>query len=236
MRAWCHHGRARIIGGRRRATPTSCRAARRVIRPLTPSPSATTVRCPAGICPAAPCARARPFDLPRLRAGQAASSLLACRLAPVPPRRWYRRARWRRLAGAHAPGRGRAVRWADPGAAAPGGGDVVHLGLQRSTLGDAVSAHVWTRPDLAELLDHTLAAWESSCDIHQRYDGPWADLVHFSGRVLFGLVNAAWAIDQASRNHGDQDQGPRSSRGSRPRSSRGRCRACQSPGSSSGER
>jgi alpha,alpha-trehalase len=66
-------------------------------------------------------------------------------------------------------------------------GDVVHLALQRSTLGDAISAHVWTQPDLAELLDRTLAAWESWCDIHQTYDGPWADLVHVSGRVLFGL-------------------------------------------------
>ncbi len=66
-------------------------------------------------------------------------------------------------------------------------GDVVHLALQRSTLGDAVPAHVWTQPELAELLDRTLAAWESWCDLHQAYEGPWADLVHHSGRVLQGL-------------------------------------------------
>ena len=66
-------------------------------------------------------------------------------------------------------------------------GDVVHLALQRSTLGDAVPAHVWTQPELAELLDRTLAAWESWCDLHQAYEGPWADLVHHSGRVLEGL-------------------------------------------------
>src|SRR4051812_19410573 len=66
-------------------------------------------------------------------------------------------------------------------------GDVVHLALQRSTLGDAVPAHVWTQPDLADLVDRTLAAWESWCDIHQSYQGPWQDLVHLSGRVLFGL-------------------------------------------------
>jgi alpha,alpha-trehalase len=66
-------------------------------------------------------------------------------------------------------------------------GDVVHLALHRSTLGDAVPAHVWTQPDLAELMDRTLAAWESWCDLHQSYEGPWQDLVHFSGRVLFGL-------------------------------------------------
>jgi GH15 family glucan-1,4-alpha-glucosidase len=66
-------------------------------------------------------------------------------------------------------------------------GDVVHLALQRSTLGDAVAAHVWPQEDLEELLDRTLAAWESWCDLHQSYQGPWQDLVHVSGRVLFGL-------------------------------------------------
>ncbi|MGY1609520.1 glycoside hydrolase family 15 protein [Geodermatophilus sp. SYSU D00700] len=66
-------------------------------------------------------------------------------------------------------------------------GDVVHLALQRSTLGDAVSAHVWSQGELADLLDRTLASWESWCDLHQSYEGPWADLVHLSGRVLQGL-------------------------------------------------
>ncbi|MGY1808661.1 glycoside hydrolase family 15 protein [Blastococcus sp. SYSU D00669] len=66
-------------------------------------------------------------------------------------------------------------------------GDVVHLALQRSTLGDAVSAHVWSQEELAELLDRTLVSWESWCALHQSYDGPWADLVHHSGRVLQGL-------------------------------------------------
>jgi GH15 family glucan-1,4-alpha-glucosidase len=66
-------------------------------------------------------------------------------------------------------------------------GDVVHLALHRSTLGDAVSAHVWTQADLAGLLDRTLASWESWSELHQSYQGPWQDLVHLSGRVLFGL-------------------------------------------------
>jgi alpha,alpha-trehalase len=66
-------------------------------------------------------------------------------------------------------------------------GDVVHLALQRSTLGDAVSAHVWSQDELAELLDRTLASWESWCSLHQAYEGPFQDLVHFSGRVLQGL-------------------------------------------------
>jgi alpha,alpha-trehalase len=66
-------------------------------------------------------------------------------------------------------------------------GDVVHLALQRTTLGDAVAAHVWPEDELAQLLDRTLAAWESWSSIHQAYEGPWQDLVHISGRVLHGL-------------------------------------------------
>jgi GH15 family glucan-1,4-alpha-glucosidase len=66
-------------------------------------------------------------------------------------------------------------------------GDVVHLALQRSTLGDAVAAHVWSQAELVDLMDRTLASWESWCDLHQSYQGPWQDLVHLSGRVLFGL-------------------------------------------------
>jgi len=50
-----------------------------------------------------------------------------------------------------------------------------------------VAAHVWEQPDLAALLERTLAAWESWSDLHQSYEGPWQDLVHLSGRVLFGL-------------------------------------------------
>jgi GH15 family glucan-1,4-alpha-glucosidase len=67
-------------------------------------------------------------------------------------------------------------------------GDVVHLALQRSTLGDAVAAHVWSQPDLADLLERTLGAWESWSALHQAYQGPWQDLVHGSGRVLQGLT------------------------------------------------
>jgi GH15 family glucan-1,4-alpha-glucosidase len=33
----------------------------------------------------------------------------------------------------------------------------------------------------------TIADWRSWSDLHQAYDGPWADLVHLSGRVLQGL-------------------------------------------------
>ena len=35
--------------------------------------------------------------------------------------------------------------------------------------------------------DNTVDAWQSWSALHQTYDGPWADLVHHSGRVLQGL-------------------------------------------------
>src|SRR4029453_17587777 len=37
-------------------------------------------------------------------------------------------------------------------------------------------------------LDPTGSAWHSWSALHQRYDGPWRDLVHLSGRVLQALT------------------------------------------------
>ena len=65
-------------------------------------------------------------------------------------------------------------------------GETVHLALHRSTL-EETPARVWTQQELADVLDRTLAAWESWSALHQAYDGPWGDLVHHSGRVLQGL-------------------------------------------------
>jgi GH15 family glucan-1,4-alpha-glucosidase len=65
-------------------------------------------------------------------------------------------------------------------------GETVHLALHRSTL-EETPARIWTPQELAAVVDSTVAAWVSWCDLHQAYDGPWADLVHHSGRVLQGL-------------------------------------------------
>ena len=65
-------------------------------------------------------------------------------------------------------------------------GQTLHLGLQRSTL-EEVPARVWSETELAQRLDETIEAWQSWADLHQSYEGPWADLVHHSGRVLEGL-------------------------------------------------
>ena len=65
-------------------------------------------------------------------------------------------------------------------------GRSTYLALHRSTL-DQTPAHVWSQDDLREALDGTVAAWQAWSALHQSYDGPWADLVHHSGRVLQGL-------------------------------------------------
>jgi GH15 family glucan-1,4-alpha-glucosidase len=65
-------------------------------------------------------------------------------------------------------------------------GEEVYLAMHRSTLAET-PAHVWTQPDLAEVLTRTIEAWRSWSALHQAYDGPWADLVHHSGIVLQGL-------------------------------------------------
>jgi GH15 family glucan-1,4-alpha-glucosidase len=66
-------------------------------------------------------------------------------------------------------------------------GEEVLFGLHRSTL-EETPARVWTQDELRHRLDATVAAWRSWSDLHQQYQGPWADLVHHSGRVLQGLT------------------------------------------------
>jgi alpha,alpha-trehalase len=58
--------------------------------------------------------------------------------------------------------------------------------LHRSTL-EETPAHVWPQRELGEVVERTVAAWESWSRLHQSYDGPWSDLVHHSGRVLHAL-------------------------------------------------
>ena len=65
-------------------------------------------------------------------------------------------------------------------------GETVHLAMHRSTL-EQVPARIWSQQELAEVVDRTVAAWVSWSELHQSHDGPWADLVHHSGRVLQGL-------------------------------------------------
>ncbi|HEX4015575.1 MAG TPA: glycoside hydrolase family 15 protein [Frankiaceae bacterium] len=65
-------------------------------------------------------------------------------------------------------------------------GDRHTFALHRSTL-DEVPARIWTEGELSDRLDDTIAKWQAWSQFHQTYDGPWADLVHQSGRVLQAL-------------------------------------------------
>jgi alpha,alpha-trehalase len=46
----------------------------------------------------------------------------------------------------------------------------------------------WTQKDIFARMEDTLQGWRSWSRIHQRYDGPWADVVSHSGRVLQALT------------------------------------------------
>jgi GH15 family glucan-1,4-alpha-glucosidase len=47
---------------------------------------------------------------------------------------------------------------------------------------------VWSQQRIVDHLEDTIAAWRTWSALHQRYDGPWRDLVHHSGRVLQALT------------------------------------------------
>jgi alpha,alpha-trehalase len=46
----------------------------------------------------------------------------------------------------------------------------------------------WTPEEIEHRLEETVTAWRSWSGMHQRYDGPWRELVHLSGKVLQGLT------------------------------------------------
>lgn len=46
----------------------------------------------------------------------------------------------------------------------------------------------WSSDEITARLDDTARAWQSWSEAHQRYSGPYADLVQTSGRVLQGLT------------------------------------------------
>ena len=66
-------------------------------------------------------------------------------------------------------------------------GETLRFALHRSTL-EETPARVWSDGELEALLGRTVEAWHSWSAHHQKYDGPWRDLVHGSGRVLQALT------------------------------------------------
>lgn len=66
-------------------------------------------------------------------------------------------------------------------------GDVLHFALHARPSWSS-PPRVWAPAEIEDRLEETRAAWTSWAEMHQAYEGPWADLVHHSGRVLQGLT------------------------------------------------
>jgi GH15 family glucan-1,4-alpha-glucosidase len=47
---------------------------------------------------------------------------------------------------------------------------------------------VWSQREIADLLRRTVEGWRTWSGAHQRYEGPWSNLVYHSGRVLQALT------------------------------------------------
>lgn len=68
-------------------------------------------------------------------------------------------------------------------------GQVLHLALRVAAPWGAQPA-LLTGAQMATMLDATISAWRSWSALHQTYDGPYAELIRHSGRVLQALTYA----------------------------------------------
>jgi GH15 family glucan-1,4-alpha-glucosidase len=66
-------------------------------------------------------------------------------------------------------------------------GEDLHFALEHRASWEP-RARTWTSAAIAARVEDTLQAWRTWSSLHQRYDGPWRDLVHHSGRVLQALT------------------------------------------------
>ncbi len=69
----------------------------------------------------------------------------------------------------------------------------VHAGeAMYFALGHATSSEqpprLWPQDEIGARLDDTAHAWRTWSELHQSYEGPWHELVHHSGRVLYALT------------------------------------------------
>ncbi|MFL5798130.1 MAG: glycoside hydrolase family 15 protein [Actinomycetota bacterium] len=67
-------------------------------------------------------------------------------------------------------------------------GEAVGFALQNRTSFDSEAPAAWTPDEIAGALEGTVEAWRTWSGVHQAYEGPWADLVYHSGRVLQALM------------------------------------------------
>jgi GH15 family glucan-1,4-alpha-glucosidase len=66
-------------------------------------------------------------------------------------------------------------------------GESIAFALSHATSAQAPPA-LWSPDEVFARIDETTHAWRTWSDIHQRYEGRWAQLVHHSGRVLYALT------------------------------------------------
>ena len=66
-------------------------------------------------------------------------------------------------------------------------GDTIAFALAHATSSEK-RPRLWSQDEIAARLDDTKRAWHTWSEHHQSYDGPWEDLVHHSGRVLYALT------------------------------------------------
>ena len=66
-------------------------------------------------------------------------------------------------------------------------GETLSFALHHRTTSEE-RPHIWMPSEIGDRLADTAEAWRTWSGMHQAYDGPWADLVRMSGRVLYGLT------------------------------------------------
>ncbi|GAC1355110.1 MAG: glycoside hydrolase family 15 protein [Ktedonobacteraceae bacterium] len=66
-------------------------------------------------------------------------------------------------------------------------GEHVSFALQHRTSWEKTPGP-YTQAAITDYLHDTIVGWGTWSDLHQRYEGPWKDLVHHSGRVLQALM------------------------------------------------
>jgi GH15 family glucan-1,4-alpha-glucosidase len=66
-------------------------------------------------------------------------------------------------------------------------GENLGFALAHATSSDP-PPNLWSQDEIMMRLDATKHAWHTWSELHQSYDGPWHELVHHSGRVLYALT------------------------------------------------
>ena len=67
------------------------------------------------------------------------------------------------------------------------GGEAAGFALHHRSI-EEEPPRTWTQEEIADEIDGTIQAWRTWSSAHQRYQGPWSDLVYHSGRVLQALT------------------------------------------------